>query len=283
MITSKEMKWGRRMIEWRNLYRGLMMGASDIVPGVSGGTIAVVLGIYERFIEAINGVFTKEWKKHLAFLIPLGIGIVFAMWSLAGIINWALNHYPNQLMFLFLGLIAGVIPFLAKKSNYQETFGATHFIILILAALFVGSMVFVNQDPAGEAITEFGPSIYIMLFLSGWLASSAMILPGVSGSFLLLLIGMYPTFSNAIHNLVIEALIPLGLGIGLGLIVMSKVLRYLFHRFYYQTYALIIGLVVGSLVVVFPGFESDMVLNVFSIIFLIIGLLIAYGLGKVEH
>ncbi|MGP4071510.1 DUF368 domain-containing protein [Piscibacillus sp. B03] len=271
------------MVEWRNLYRGLLMGASDIVPGVSGGTIAVVLGIYERFIEAINGVFTKDWKKSLTFLIPLAIGILFAMWSLAGVINWALEHYPNQLAFLFLGLIAGVIPFLAKKSKYQETFGGTHFILLILAALFVGAMVFFDPDPTGDPITTFSTTTYIMLFLSGWLASSAMILPGVSGSFLLLLVGMYPTFSNAIHNLVIEALVPLGLGIAFGLIIMSKVLRYLFHRFYYQTYALIIGLVIGSLVVIFPGFEAEIMLNVLSIVFLIVGLLVAYGLGKIEH
>ncbi|RPF57057.1 DUF368 domain-containing protein [Aquisalibacillus elongatus] len=271
------------MIEWRNLYRGLLMGASDIVPGVSGGTIAVILGIYERFIESINDVFTKRWKQSLAFLIPLAVGILFAMWSLTGVINWALKHYPDQVSFLFLGLIAGVIPFLARKSNYKETFERTHYVLLVVAILLVGSMFFLEQDPVGDAITTFDPTTYLILFLSGWLASTAMILPGISGSMLLVLVGMYPTFSHAIHEFVFEALIPLGLGIAFGLLIMSKILRYLFHKFYYQTYALIIGLVIGSLFVIFPGFDTDMMMNVLSMIFLIIGLLVAYGLGKIEH
>ncbi|GEL78602.1 DUF368 domain-containing protein [Tenuibacillus multivorans] len=271
------------MIEWRNLYRGMIMGASDIVPGVSGGTIAVVLGIYERFIEAINGVFTKEWKRHFAFLIPLGVGVVFAMWLLAGAINWAFEYYPNQVQFLFLGLIAGVIPLLVRKSEYKQTFGGTHYILFILATLFVASMAFFSEGSDTSAMTSFDAKTYILLFFSGWLASSAMILPGISGSFLLLLVGMYPTFTYAIEELVIDALIPLGLGIALGLIIMSKILTYLFHRFYYQTYALIIGLVIGSLVVIFPGFESESMRNVLSAIAFILGLLVAYGLGKIEH
>ncbi|TFB21717.1 DUF368 domain-containing protein [Filobacillus milosensis] len=272
------------MIEWRNLYRGLIMGSSDVVPGVSGGTMAVLLGIYERFIEALNGILSKEWKKHIGFLLPLAIGIVIAMVSLAEVINWAFENYPNQTLFLFLGLIAGVIPFLAHKSNYKETFKGTHYFLLILAAILVGSMALFGDGPAEtEPITSFSTDTYIKLFFSGWLASSAMILPGISGSFLLLLVGMYSTFTHALGNFIFEALIPLGLGIVLGLLIMSKILRYLFDRYYYQTYALVIGLVVGSLAVVYPGLESDMMLNVLSAITFIIGLLAAYGLGRLEY
>ncbi|WP_377327564.1 DUF368 domain-containing protein [Piscibacillus salipiscarius] len=272
------------MIEWRNLYRGLIMGASDVVPGVSGGTMAVLLGIYERFIDALNGIFTREWKRHLAFLIPLGVGIVAAMVSLAKVINWAFENYPNQILFLFLGLIAGVIPFLANKSNYKETFSGIHYVILIIAAALVGSMALFGEGPAETpVITTYNMETYIKLFLSGWLASSAMILPGISGSFLLLLIGMYSTFTHALENFVFEPLIPLGLGIVFGLLIMSKVLNYLFNKFYYQTYALVIGLVIGSIFVVYPGYESDLMLNIMSLICLIIGLLVAYGLGKIEY
>ncbi len=270
------------MIEWRNLYRGFLMGISDIIPGVSGGTIAVVLGIYRGLIEGINGILTKEWKKHAAFLVPLGVGVLAALYFFSGIINWLFEHYPNQLQFTFLGLIAGVIPFLWRKAEASKEFGGSHYLILILAAIFVGSMVVFQSDSSIEPMTEFAGTDYILLFLSGWLASSAMILPGISGSFLLLLVGMYTTFTYSIENLVFEALIPLGLGIVLGLLIMSRIIRALFNRFYFQTYAMIIGLVIGALVVIYPGFESDMMRNVLSIICLIAGLIAAYGLGKLE-
>lgn len=92
------------MWEWRNIYRGMLMGASDVVPGVSGGTIAVVLGIYDRLIEAINGFFTKEWKKHLKFLLPLGIGVVTSILLLARLIEWLFEHYPGPTQFFFPGI-----------------------------------------------------------------------------------------------------------------------------------------------------------------------------------
>ncbi|MGM8216034.1 DUF368 domain-containing protein [Bacillaceae bacterium W0354] len=271
------------MIEWKNIYRGALMGTSDIIPGVSGGTIAMVLGIYERFIEAISGILSREWKRHLLFLLPLLVGLLGAMYLLSGAIEWLFEHYPHQIQFLFLGLIAGMIPMLLKKSEYKTNFKGSHYGLLLIAALFVASMIFFREDSVPEVIMAFEMKTYVILFLSGWLASSAMILPGISGSFLLLLIGIYPTFTYAIHNLVIEALIPLGLGIVLGLLLMSKILTYFFHRFYYQTYALILGLVVGSLFVIFPGFEAETNRNVLSMIGLILGLLAAYGLGKLEH
>ena len=249
------------MIEWKNLYRGALMGASDIVPGVSGGTIAVVLGIYQRLIEGINGIFTREWKKHLAFLAPLGVGVLTAVYFFSGIINWLLNNYPHQLIFAFLGLIAGVIPFLWRQADGSRQFQGSHYLTLLLAAIFVGSMVVFRGDESITPMTEFEGMDYLIL---------------------LLLIGMYKTFTHSIENLVIEALIPLGLGIVLGLLIMSRIIRVLFDRFYFHMYALIIGLVIGALVVIYPGFELDKMRNIVSVICLIGGLIAAYGLGKLE-
>ncbi|WP_188207825.1 DUF368 domain-containing protein [Alkalibacillus aidingensis] len=271
------------MIEWRNLYRGVLMGTSDIIPGVSGGTIAVVLGIYQRLIEGINGLFTREWKRHLAFLVPLLLGVLLALWSLSGVIEWLFDHYPNQIQFLFMGLIVGIIPMLLKKSDYRARFGVQHYVLFILAALLVGSMA-LFQEGVAETITSFdNGTTFVLLFLSGWLASSAMILPGISGSMLLLIVGMYPTFVYVIHNLVIAALIPLGLGIVFGLLIMSKIIKYFLERYFHQTYALIIGLVFGSLFVIYPGFNQSVLLNVVSVLLIFTGLYAAYLLGKLEH
>ncbi|MDQ0159254.1 DUF368 domain-containing protein [Alkalibacillus salilacus] len=269
-------------MEWRNIYRGILMGISDIVPGISGGTIAVILGIYQRLIEAINGVLSREWKKHLGFLIPLGLGVLLALFTLANAIEWLFDHYPNQIQFLFIGLIIGIIPMLLKKSDYKTTFGPSHYLLFGLATILVASTAFF-QEGVAEEITTFDERTYVLLFLSGWLASSAMILPGISGSLLLLLVGMYPTFTYVLGNVVIQGLIPLALGIGFGLLVMSKIIRYFLSHYFYQTYALIIGLVVGSIVVIYPGFQPSIVLNVMSIALIGVGLYVAVLLGKLEH
>ncbi|GAA0452350.1 DUF368 domain-containing protein [Alkalibacillus silvisoli] len=270
------------MIEWRNLYRGGLMGVSDLIPGVSGGTIAVVLGIYQRLIEAINGIFTREWKRHLAFLIPLLVGVLLALFLLSNIVDWLYEHYPNQLQFAFLGLIAGILPMLLKKSDYKKTFGAQHYVLFFLAALLVGSTA-IFQEGVADTITTFDGSTYVLLFLSGWLASSAMILPGISGSMLLLIVGMYPTFVYVLSDVVIEALIPLGLGIVFGILIMSKIIKYFLNQYFYQTYALIIGLVFGSIFVIYPGFDPSFLLNVVSVALIFVGMFVAYLLGKLEH
>ena len=134
-------------MEWKNIYRGLLMGASDVVPGVSGGTIAVVLGIYERLIEAINGIFSKDWNRHLRFLLPLGIGIGIAILLLARLMEYLFEHYPGPTLFAFLGLIIGVLPYLFHKADARNTFKASHIVLLLIGAAIVASMAFFN---AGE-------------------------------------------------------------------------------------------------------------------------------------
>src|SRR5690625_4230808 len=99
-------------MEWKNIYRGMVMGISDVVPGVSGGTIAVILGFYDRLIAAINGLFTRQWKKQLNFLIPLVIGVAIAIFSFSRVMNWLLAHYEQTTYYFFLLLFFGILSFL---------------------------------------------------------------------------------------------------------------------------------------------------------------------------
>lgn len=269
-------------MEWKNIYRGMIMGASDVIPGVSGGTIAVLLGIYDRLIVAINGIFSKEWKKQLGFLVPLAIGVGTAILLLSRVIEWLFAYYPGPTQFFFLGLIIGILPYLFHQADAKNTFQAGHYILLLIGAVIVGSMVFF-QTGEGTVMENIDFSTYILLFFSGFLASAAMILPGISGSFLLLIIGVYPTIIGAISNLKLDIIAVTGIGIVLGLVMMSKIIHFFLQNYRNGTFAIIIGLVIGSIFVVFPGFPQNASLLLLSVVTFAVGLLVAYILGKVEY
>jgi putative membrane protein len=269
-------------MEWRNIYRGLVMGTIEVIPGISSGTVAVVLGIYERLIAAINGLFSKEWKKHLRFLIPLGIGMVIAIFSLARLLEWLFTYYPGPTLFFFLGLIIGVLPYLFSQVDIKNTFKVRHYLLLIAGAVLIASMDLFNPGGSG-VITEMNFSTYMLLFFSGIIGSAAMILPGLSGSFLLLVIGVYTTVIGAISNLLFDIIIVTGLGIAIGIVVMSKIVHFFLQNYHAETFALVIGFVIGSTVVVFPGWAETTTLMIVSIVAFAFGLVVAYILGRTEY
>ncbi|SDM87596.1 DUF368 domain-containing protein [Sediminibacillus halophilus] len=269
-------------MEWKNIYRGLLMGASDVVPGVSGGTIAVILGIYDRLIASVNGFFSKEWKQHLGFLVPLGVGIVGAVFALANLIEWLFDHYPGPTQFFFLGLIIGVLPFLFHKAEAKQNFKVNHVILLLLGTILVASIAFFPADEP-DKIVNLDIGTYVYLFFAGFIASSAMILPGISGSLILLIIGAYTTIINAISNFKLDIIFVVGAGILIGIIVMSKIIHYFLARYPSATYALVIGLVIGSVVVIFPGWPQELPIVILSIVTFAAGLAAAVLLGKVEY
>ncbi|MBY7142331.1 DUF368 domain-containing protein [Virgibacillus sp. NKC19-3] len=269
-------------MEWKNIYRGILMGASDVIPGVSGGTIAVLLGIYDRLIAAINGFLSKDWKKQLGFLIPLGIGMVIAIFSLANAIEWLFDHYPGPTQFFFLGLILGVLPYLFHKADAKHSFKWKHVVCLIIAVAAIAFLGFFNPNE-GDVIENVTGSTYVLLFFSGFIASSAMIVPGISGSFMLLLLGVYSTVISALSNLQLGIIIVTGIGIACGFAVMSKIIHYFLTHHYTGTFAIIIGLVIGSIFVVFPGWPMSTSLLLLSVVTFAAGLLVAYILGRVEY
>ncbi|WP_164671018.1 DUF368 domain-containing protein [Virgibacillus doumboii] len=269
-------------MEWKNIYRGMIMGASDVIPGVSGGTIAVLLGIYDRLIAAINGLFSKDWKKQLGFLIPLAIGVGTAILLLSHVIGWLFEHYPGPTKFFFLGLIIGVLPYLFHKADVKNKFRTKHFILLLIGAVVVGALALLEASE-GAVIENVTTSTYILLFFSGFIGSSAMILPGISGSFMLYVIGVYATVMTAISNFQLDIIAVTGAGIVIGIVFMSKIVNFFLTNYYTGTFAVIIGMVIGSVFVVFPGFPADTSLVLLSIVTFAAGLFVAYILGKVEY
>ncbi|WP_436937177.1 DUF368 domain-containing protein [Staphylococcus xylosus] len=275
-------------IKWSNLWKGFAMGTTDLVPGVSGGTIALLLGIYDDFIRSISGIFSKRFWESLKFLIPIGLGMIIAIGVLSKLINYLLSTHTVPTMFFFIGLIGGIIPYLLKTSKFKQTFNTLHYILLVLGIVIIVVITLLNNGDkhAGETLT-LNSGLVIKYFIAGMCASSAMLLPGISGSFMLLVFGVYGTVMFAISEFMslnfaaIPILLTVGFGVICGFLFSSKLIQYLLSYYTFLTYALIIGFVVGSLYAVFPGLPSTFITWIISIITLILGFVISYKLGKI--
>lgn len=267
----------------RNVLRGIMMGITDLIPGISGGTIAMVLGFYPELIASINGILGRNWRKHLLFLAPLVVGIGIALVVFSRLIKWLIFSHTQPLSFFFIGLILGLIPFLLRTADFKKTFKSRHFGVLVFAAFLVASTTFIREDSMALIWTNLTFNNYLLLFFSGWIASSAMILPGISGSLIFLLLGVYPTVINAISSVDIPVILVIGFGIMIGIIITSKLIQYLFNQFSTLTYAVMIGLVIGSIIVIFPGLPLTVPNTILCMVTFLVGAIVATLLGRLEH
>ena len=234
--------------------KGMAMGAADIVPGVSGGTIALITGIYQELLASLKRLtpmaltilfrsgFAAFWK-HIngAFLLALFVGILLSLKTFASIVSWALTHHPLLVWGMFSGLIVASLYCLHKE---QDAWKPAQYGLFLLGALFVVGIAIAKPTQV--------PGDWWMLFLGGFIAICAMILPGISGSFILLLIGLYPVFLGAIERLDLLALASFAGGCICGLLVFSRFLSWLLDRFYNNTLAVMMGFLLGSLYVTWP-------------------------------
>lgn len=258
------------------------MGAIEVIPGISAGTIAVMLGIYERLIAAINGFFSKDWKNQLGFLIPLGVGMVTAIFLLARVIEWLFVRHPVPTQFFFMGLIIGVLPFLLHKADAKNTFQWKHIVLMVIGMALVATMGFFTPDE-GRIITDITASTYLLLFVSGIIGSSALILPGISGAFMLLILGVFPTVIAAVSNFQFDIILVTGAGIATGFVVMSRIVGYFLKNHFTLTFAATTGLVLGSMFVVFPGWPATVGVLIISVLMFLAGLVSALLLGRLEY
>lgn len=268
--------------------KGFLIGVANIIPGVSGGTLAITLGIYEKLIGAISHFF-KNLKENIKFIIPIGIGAFLSILLLSRVISFCLDKYTLATILFFIGLILGGIPLLNKKikGHYKNV---SNIIIFLLSFGFV----IVLSVLKGENVVSFANMNiinYIMLFLVGVVAAATMIIPGVSGSFVLMLLGYYKPivdtigaltkFNNIWQNIMI--LVPFGIGVLVGIVAISKLLEFLFKKYEVKTYFGVMGFIMASIITIFTGAEG----LVFSIPQLLIGLMLlgigftaAYKLGE---
>ncbi|QOA65142.1 DUF368 domain-containing protein [Staphylococcus aureus] len=277
-----------QQFKWINILKGFAMGTSDLVPGVSGGTIALLLGIYNQFIASISGIFSRRFWPSFTFLIPIIIGMLLAMGSLSNLFNYLLSQHHIPTMFFFGGLIIGIVPYLLKISNYKTSFTTKHYMMVIagIAILIVITLMNNGDKHAGETLT-LSTGLIIKYFIAGMCASSAMLLPGISGSFMLLVFGVYGTVMLAISEVVklnftgLPILLAVGFGVLAGFIISSKIIQCFLTHHKLMTFALIIGFVVGSLFAVFPGLPTNIVMWFVSLVVFIIGFIVSLTLGRI--
>lgn len=234
--------------------RGLAMGAADVVPGVSGGTIAFITGIYQELLDSLSRIgphtVTVLFKQGVAaawrqingtFLLALFSGVLVSIFSLANLISYLLEEYPIVVWSFFFGLIlASVVPIVRRVPRWSWQC----WVALILGVVMA---VLISEMRPREI-----PATPYTLFFSGALAICAMILPGISGSFILLMIGIYPKVIQAVHQLQFSALVWFGAGAVTGLLLFSRLLSWLMHRFPSVTLTFLVGILIGSLNIVWP-------------------------------
>ncbi len=240
------------------LCKGIAMGAADAVPGVSGGTIAFISGIYEELISSINQINTKTflilknkgikaaWKQiNGAFLLTLVTGIFISFLSLMKVAKFLLEHYPILLWSFFFGLVMASVLFIIKQVKKWSLVS----IIAMLAAM--GIAYYITTLPS---LADNNSLLY--LFIAAAIAICAMILPGISGAFILVLLGAYKTLGDAIDNYDIKKLFIFALGAVFGLLSFSKLLKWLFNNYKNTTLAILTGFVIGSLNKLWPWKET---------------------------
>jgi putative membrane protein len=241
------------------LAKGFSMGAADVVPGVSGGTMAFILGIYEELLESIRVflspsalmlVIKLKWREAYQtlpwpFLFVLFAGIMTAIFTLAQFLEWMLDNYPELLWAFFFGLVAASIFTVIKRVKNWNTLAIAMVIVGAVAAWVIVGLV--------PTAMSHGP---LFLFFSGFIAICAMILPGISGSFILVLLGQYEYILSAVNNRDVVTLVIVAAGALVGLGSFARVLSWLFKRYHDITVAVLIGFMAGSLRKIWPWKEN---------------------------
>lgn len=255
--------------------KGIIIGIGQIIPGVSGGMLAITLGLYEKGIEIISNLF-HNLRSNIHFIITVGSGVFLAIIFCSKFIKYLLINYYFPTMCLFIGLILGGMPSLIKKIKYYKEFNFLNIIITLITFITITSISLINSENTlnNTKIFEF-----ISFIVVGFIYASAMVIPGISGTALMMLIGYYDIIINIISNLTniiffisnLNIIIPFSIGLVLGIIIVSKFMNYILKKHEIKTHYFILGLLTSSIFI--------MVIQTFKVYFnistFIIGILLS--------
>ena len=241
--------------------KGIFIGAAAIAPGVSGGALAVMMGIYERLTDVIANILKylredfKGWlKNNIPFFLPLGLGGVAGLLIFSRAIEYLFEHHEIEVKYLFIGLILGTFPLLVKEANKKNGFRKKNLVPFLLSFIITIAVTMSNITHLSEIQGEPG---IIELIISGVILGFGTLVPGISASLLLMYAGMYQTTLSSIANIDILTLVPIGIGFVLSIVIAAKLVNYLFKKAYTMTSYTILGFVAGSIFPIFPGFAMN--------------------------
>ena len=261
-----------------NLLKGILVGISSVVPGFSGSALLVILGLYENTIDAIGTLF-KNLKKNILFLTPIFAGFVIGILLFSNIIDFLLTNYEKYTRYAFLGLVIGTIP-LFKKEVVKHGFDKKYLIPMFIAFL-IGLTLIIFQNSLFPQVTD--PTVFQSIFL-GFVLASSMIIPGVASATILSTFGLYELYISSVANMELDILLPAAIGAIVGVFLVSIIIRKLLKKHYTLTFSVLFGLFISIIPSVLNE-SSVLGLNLssfISIIIMILGFLVSYGLGRLK-
>ena len=265
----------------KTVVKGFIVGSSMMIPGVSGGSMAMILGEYDRLIAAIPSIFSKKtFFSSLKYLLTFVVAALLGILIVARPLEVLIARYSLILMYLFLGAVCGTIPMMVKKAH-SEGFDLPSLVYIIIGIVLVFSI---------ELIPEgiFNPSLDVSFFdvmiqiLGGILVSIGLVLPGISTSYLLLVLGLYEPIISALSNNQFVSLIPIVLGLLVGILALTKILQIAMEYYPKITYMMILGFLLGSIKEIYPGLPSGIGILI-AIILFVIGFFVVYKLSLFEE
>lgn len=259
-----------------NCAKGIAIGAGAILPGISSGVLCVIFGIYEKLLDSILNFF-NDIKKNTKFLFPIIVGVGIGVLIFSNLLNYLLFQFPIQTKSIFIGLILGSIPSLIKEVNHKTNFKFYYFLYTLLAFIVgIVSVILEKHISTSSVSSNFS---YLYLILSGFVMSVGIIVPGVSSTIILMLMGIYSTYLSSVSYLYFPVLIPMGIGLILGCLICMKITKFLLNRFYAQTFYAIVGFTLGSIFVLLPdvGFDLN---GLICILCILLGIYIFKIFGK---
>ena len=269
---------------------GIVFGIANVIPGVSGGTMLVVFGIYDQLTEAISGV--RAIIKNIVFLLFLGIGAGVGILGFAALIKYLFENYGVQTNMYFIGLILGSVPMIFHMGTAEKKVRPLCLLPFILAMGLVIGLTVLNgymeaNDliPAAETVEGFSIFVTVKLLICAFVAAVAMIIPGLSGSFVMMLLGVYNTVINAIQIKALNfyVIIPVAVGVVLGIILGAKLISTLIKKHKLMVYSAIMGLVIGSVYAILPsgfGFNLQTGYGFVCLLFGVLTSILVERLGK---
>lgn len=259
-----------------NFLKGIIVGIGGVAPGLSGSVLLVIFGLYQKTINAIGTIF-KDFKKNVCFLVPLFLGFGVGILIFSKIVNFLLNNFEAQTRFAFLGLVLGTIPLFYKEVK-KEGFNKKYYIVIAIAAIAGLSLFFFNGN-LFPTVTE--PNLFQSVLLGVAVAGSS-IVPGVDSAVILSSLGLYELYVSSVAELNFAILIPAGIGLGIGALVISFIINKLIKHCYTMTFSVIFGLFLS----IIPNVLNESCIsgfNIGSIFIVLIGFAFSFYLGDIEN